>query len=64
MRLTLSEIGANALKFAAELADARAFQIGQFAVFGLRCKQVAGFEVKAQSSRAPYVRTRRWGPLT
>lgn len=46
MRLTLSEIGANALKFAAELADALAFQTGQFAVFGLRCKQVAGFEVK------------------
>ena len=63
MRLTLSEIRANAMKFSAEWAnaaseraDAQEFWINLFAVFGLKRKQVASFEEKVKNLKGAYDR--------
>ena len=63
MRLSLSEIRANAMRFAAEWADvvseradAQSFWIDLFAVFGLKRRQVATFEEKVRNLKGAYDR--------
>jgi hypothetical protein len=63
MRLSLSEIRANAMRFSAEWAnvaseraEAQAFWIDLFAVFGLKRKQVATFEEKVRNLTGAYDR--------
>jgi len=63
MRLSLSEIRANAMKFAAEWADganeradAQSFWAELFAVFGIKRRAVATFEEKVRNLRGSYDR--------
>jgi len=63
MRLSLSEIRANAMKFSSEWADtasergeAQAFWIDLFAIFGLKRKQVASFEEKVKNLKGAFDR--------
>lgn len=63
MRLSLSEIRANAMKFAAEWADvaseraeAQSFWTDLFAVFGIKRRAVASFEEKVKNLQGAYDR--------
>ncbi len=63
MRLSLSEIRNNAMKFSAEWADAasergeaQSFWIDLFAIFGLKRRQVASFEEKVKNLKGAYDR--------
>ncbi|MCE2925544.1 MAG: hypothetical protein LW822_08855 [Phycisphaeraceae bacterium] len=63
MRLPLSEIRANAMKFAAEWADASSeraeaqpFWTDLFAVFGIKRRAVAAFEEKVKNLKGAYDR--------
>ncbi|MDP1660717.1 MAG: hypothetical protein Q8L55_02275 [Phycisphaerales bacterium] len=63
MRLPLAEIRSNAMRFAAEWkdveserAEAQAFWIELFAVFGLRRRSVAAFEEKVKNLKGAYDR--------
>lgn len=63
MRLSLSEIRANAMKFAAEWADvsseraeAQSFWTELFAVFGIKRRSVASFEEKVKNLKGKYDR--------
>ena len=63
MRLTLSEIRANAMKFAAEWADgaseradAQSFWTELFAVFGIKRRSVASFEEKVKNLQGAHGR--------
>lgn len=63
MRLSLSEIRANAMKFAAEWADgsseraeAQSFWTDLFAVFGIKRRAVASFEEKVKNLSGAYDR--------
>ncbi len=63
MRLSLSEIRANAMKFSAEWADvaseraeAQPFWTDLFAVFGIKRRSVASFEEKVRNLKGAYDR--------
>lgn len=63
MRLSLSEIRANAMKFAADWADvtseraeAQTFWTELFAVFGIKRRSVASFEEKVKNLEGKYAR--------
>ncbi len=63
MRLSLSEIRANAMKFSAEWADvaseraeAQSFWTDLFAVFGIKRRAVASFEEKVKNLKGAYDR--------
>lgn len=63
MRLSLTEIRANAMKFAAEWADvaseraeAQSFWTELFAVFGIKRRSVAAFEEKVRNLKGAYDR--------
>jgi len=63
MRLSLSEIRANAMKFASEWADvaseraeAQSFWTDLFAVFGIKRRAVASFEEKVKNLKGAYDR--------
>ncbi len=63
MRLSLSEIRSNAMKFAAEWADvtseraeAQSFWADLFAVFGIKRRSVASFEEKVRNLKGQYDR--------